>query len=102
MQWLGPLAVRSHASGIGVIWLSSLEVNQVSLYALFIVIVSVVGLVAVTLLTLVGKPPGTYAPQSEEPTACSMWIQNSTFWAVTGVPLDHFQPFMLIVTLLPL
>ena len=31
-----------------------------------------------------------------------MWIQNTTFWADTVVPLDHFQPFMVIVTFLPL
>ena len=31
-----------------------------------------------------------------------MWIQNTTSWAVTVSPLDHFQPFMVIVTLLPL
>ena len=64
--------------------------------------VSVVALVALTLVTLVGKPPGTYAPQSAAPTACSMWIQNSTLSAVTVSPLDHFQPFRLIVTLFPL
>ena len=63
--------------------------NQVGEYALFIVMVSVVGLVALTLVTLVGNPPGTKAPHSVEPTACSMWIQNRTFCAVTAVPLDH-------------
>jgi len=31
VQWLAPAAVASQASGIGVIWLSSLEVNQVVL-----------------------------------------------------------------------
>ena len=30
-----------------------------------------------------------------------MWIQNTTSWAVTVSPLDHFQPFMVIVMLLP-
>ena len=63
--------------------------NQVGEYALFIVIVSVVALVALTSVTLVGNPPGTKAPHSVEPTACSMWIQNRTFCAVTAVPSDH-------------
>jgi hypothetical protein len=31
-----------------------------------------------------------------------MWIQNTTSWAVTVSPLDHFQPFILMVTWLPL
>jgi hypothetical protein len=77
-------------------------VNQVVLYALFIVMVSVFALVARTLVTLAGNPPGTKLPQSVEPTACIMWIQKSTSCAFTGSPLDHFQPFMLMVTFLPL
>ena len=64
--------------------------------------VTVFALVALTLDTLVGNPPGTNAPQSVEPTACIMWIQKSTSSAFTGSPLDHFQPFMLMVTFLPL
>ena len=101
MQSLGPETVRSHAFGIGVIWLSSLSVNQAGEYALFIVIVSVVALVALTSVTLAGKPPGVKAPHSVCPTACSMWIQNSTFCAVTGVPSDHWSFFIVIVTCVP-
>ena len=63
--------------------------NQVGEYALFIVIVTVVGLVALTSVTLVGNPPGTKAPHSVAASACIMWIQNSTFCAVTAVPSDH-------------
>ena len=76
--------------------------NQVGLYALFIVMVTVVLLTAVTFDTLVGNPPGTKAPQSLAPTACSMWIQNTTSWALMVSPLDHFQPFSVMVTSLPL
>jgi hypothetical protein len=57
---------------------------------------------ALMLLTLLGNPPGTYAPQSVVPTACIMWIQNRTSWALTVSPLDHFQPFSVMVTWLPL
>jgi hypothetical protein len=44
--------------GIGVIWLSSLSVNQAELYVSAIVMVSSVGLTVLTSLTLAGKPPG--------------------------------------------
>src|ERR1700749_887891 len=54
------------------------------------------------LLTLVGNPPGTYAPQSLEPTAFSMLIQNMTSWADTVSPLDHSHPFRVMVTCRPL
>ena len=57
VQWLGPDAVRSHASGIGVTWASSLYKNQFWLYALFRFSTSVLGLVAVMLVTTVfGNP----------------------------------------------
>jgi hypothetical protein len=53
------------------------------------------------LVTLVGNPPGTSAPQSCG-TASIMLIQNMTSDAVTGWPLDHIQCFRLMVTVLPL
>jgi hypothetical protein len=33
--------------------------------------------------------------------ACCMWIQNTASCAVTVSPLDHFQPFIVIVTVRP-
>ncbi len=94
-QWLGPAAVRSQASGIGVIWLSSLLVNQVCEYAPLIVIVTVYLLVARTLLISPGSPSGLAAAQP--PVVCQlgvivasiMFIQNTTSWASTDSPLDH-------------
>ncbi len=76
--------------------------NHCGLNALFIVICTSVALTALTLLTLVGNPPGTNAPQSLLATACIMWIQNRTLSAVTVSPLDHFQPLRWMVTWLPL
>ena len=87
-QLLGPDAVRSHAAGIGVIWLSSLYWNQVGEYDLFIVMVSSVELTALTFETFEGKAPGLKSNQSDG-TALSMLIKNTTSCAVTGVPFDH-------------
>src|SRR6266567_1597954 len=56
-QALGPDAVRSHAAGIGVIWLRLLYRNQACEYALFVVICSSVGLTTLMLFTKAsGKP----------------------------------------------
>ena len=56
-QWLGPDAVTSHASGIGVTWLSSLYKNHCWLYALFRFSTSVVGLATFMLVTcMFGNP----------------------------------------------
>ena len=85
---LGLDAVRSHAAGIGVIWLSSLYTNQVGENALFIVMVSSVGLTTLMFETLAGKPPGVKSNQSSG-TPFIMLIQNMTSCAVTGVPFDH-------------
>jgi len=85
-QLLGPDAVRSHAAGMGVTWLSSLYWNQVGEYALSITMVSVVGLTTVMSFTFCGNP--LPSPQSCG-TASSMSSQNFTSCAVTGVPLDH-------------
>jgi len=58
-QSLGPLAVRSHASGIGVIVGSSLYKNQLWLYALVRLNWISVADSAFTEVTLSGMPPGT-------------------------------------------
>src|ERR1700678_33888 len=87
-HWLGPDAVSSQASGSGVSWLKSLYRTQSWLYTLSKVMVSSVGLTTFVLLTSVFGNP-VKAPQSEEPTPCSMFRKNATFCAVTGCPFDH-------------
>ena len=55
-QLLGPLAVLSHAAGIGTIWLRSLYRSQLGEYDLLIVIWISVGLTTLMLVMFAGKP----------------------------------------------
>src|SRR5260370_32195230 len=95
-QWPCPDAVRSQASGIGVIWLSSFRVNQVCEYAPLIVMVTVYLPDARTELTSPGSPFGLAAAhpyfecQLGWIVASIMFIQNTTSWASTDSPLDHW------------
>ncbi len=104
-QSLGPLAVRSQAIGIGVIWLSSLSVNQSCEYLPLMVMVNVSPL-AWKFPTSLGRP----AEVSSAQTLFGFWpfwltimfIQNLTSLASIGSPLDHFKPgFSRIVTFWP-
>src|SRR5260370_32761416 len=94
-QWPFPDAVRSQAIGIGVIWLSSLSVNQVCEYAPLIVMVTVYLPDAWTELTSEGSPFGLAATQPYgvcqlgRVVASIMFIQNTTSFASTDSPLDH-------------
>ena len=48
-----------------------------------------------TLFTLSGNRPGTYEYQFAV-CACSMFMKNSTSFALTDSPFDHMKFFMLI------
>ena len=62
--------------------------NQYGLVGPVSVIVIFVGLLAMTDFTSSGIPPGEYAAQLSFSTF-SMFIQNTTCWAVTVSPFDH-------------
>ncbi len=62
--------------------------NQYGLVGPVSVIVTFVGLLATTVFTSSGIPPGAYAAQPRYSTF-SMFIQNTTCWAVTVSPFDH-------------
>src|SRR5579859_444099 len=105
-QSLLPAAVTSHASGIGVIWLSSLSVNHCCEYEPLSVSTTSRAVTALKLSTLSGNSPGTYPPQlivalETLTTAFIMFIQNTTSCAVTCSPFDHWYFFSLIVTVRP-
>src|SRR5664280_183497 len=83
-----PAAVTSQALGSGVICDSSLYVNQYVLTGDDSCMVSCVGLLTVRLWTSSGSAPGEYPAQLDF-SAWSMFIQNTTSWAVTVSPFDH-------------
>ena len=80
------------AIGNGVICESSLYVNQYGLTGPVSLITIFVGLRAVTDFTSSGIPPEAYAAQLSFSTF-SMFIQNTTCWAVTDSPFDHLYGF---------
>jgi hypothetical protein len=89
-QSLGPDAVRSHATGIGVIWLSSLLVNHDSENCGVVMsMLTTYWPAAWTFVTSFGRPWGVQSVLLL-PSAMAICSQKTTSCAVTGSPFDQW------------